>query len=125
MKANSAGFRRTERAGRFVENENAGSAVQATSDFDHLSRDQRKATEAAGDIDAHVEFFKIVCRSATHMAPIDQSPTPGGLASQEQVLGHRKLTDAGQLLIDHRNAMSQSNLGAGQMDQLAGKRDLS
>ena len=89
----AASFRRAERAGRFVQNQDPRSAVKSAGDFHHLPDDKRKSIEPARDVDVDFHFLQKPTGLVVHCPPVDVSQASCRLAPQKQVLGYRELAD--------------------------------
>jgi len=113
-----------QRAGRLVEDEDAGVHRQRPRDLHHLTLVGPEVPHRSVDIDVHPEPGQRLGRCVPAGTPVD----PEGRASQtpthEDVLRHGQLGRVRDLLRHHREAVGQRARGRSQRDGVAVEEDL-
>jgi len=84
------GLGQTEGGGRLVHNEQAGVQRDRFGDLDQLLLGDRQISNDCVRVDADFQLFQRFDGLLPHRIPVNQVRGPAALASQKDILGHRK-----------------------------------
>ena len=99
-----AGFCRTERGGRLVEDQHERPASERLRDLDQLALRDRQGVDAPSRVDLEADRGEQLAGGGVHRPPVDEQAALARSPAEQQVLRDAQLADERKLLRDHRDA---------------------
>jgi hypothetical protein len=111
-----------DRRGRLVHDQHARIERQGPDDLDRLTLGDAEQLDRQIDVDRRLQACEQLACMPAHRRPVDP-PSPTRLASDEDVLGNRKVREHGRMLVDHRDTVTLRVARPADRDLLALEQD--